>query len=607
MPSTTRVAATGLLLLLVAQVARTMFPLMYLMGEDWNFLYVGLISLAVYAAPLVAVPLSGLGDRPALLVGAGAIVLARLAVQVIHPIPTWLAMGATAVALVGIALALVELTKEPRAFVVGVVLGLALDTAVRAPFRSWDLAWQGSVVAVVCTMVLVGLTLAAAVRVATIASAGARSARVAPLGAFLMLQLVFLQNVGYVGSQADVGFAAATFLVLAGDAVALTVLPLVLRGAAPRSVLAVAGTVAAALAWWLPLAEGALLAVLVLLLQPLLTGALAVALDAGEPSSPRRLALDAALASVSFLLLTLLWQIDITMPLPFPREAVPAAAVLLVVGPAIRRAALVPTRLGVAALVPAGVVAALAVVLGGWLWLDRPDTTTVSAGPQIRVVQYNVRGAVNVDGQVDPDAIARAIGSSDPDIVILQEVARGWPVFGAGDLLARLQQRLAMPFRYEPAADGQFGNAILSRLPMSPISSGLLPDVEGKQDRSYLAVRVETARGPLVVVGAHLEGDDAPQIEALLAAWGGTMPAVIAGDMNMEPRDVENVARFASAGLIDAEGATGDECRTTAAEPTSACDRPSWVFVSSDLDIVSFGIGTETGSDHLPVHVTVRV
>jgi endonuclease/exonuclease/phosphatase family metal-dependent hydrolase len=71
----------------------------------------------------------------------------------------------------------------------------------------------------------------------------------------------------------------------------------------------------------------------------------------------------------------------------------------------------------------------------------------------------------------------------------------------------------------------------------------------------------------------------------------------------MQPDDVTNVRRFTSAGLVDAEGATGDECRTTSAEPTSDCDRPSWVFVSTDLDVLGFRIGTMTASDHLPVHV----
>ena len=179
-------------------------------------------------------------------------------------------------------------------------------------------------------------------------------------------------------------------------------------------------------------------------------------------------------------------------------------------------------------------------------------------------------------------------------------------MFGAGDLLARLEQRLDIAYRFEPAADGQFGNAILSRLPMTPVAAGQLPEVTGKQTRSFLIVRLGAGSGrSIVVVGTHLETDARSQIDALLAAWDAESPAVIAGDMNMEPSDTGNVALFTNSGLVDAEGATGDPCRTTSAEPTSDCDRPSWVWLTQDLGIGDFRIGTVTASDHLPVHVTV--
>ena len=53
-----------------------------------------------------------------------------------------------------------------------------------------------------------------------------------------------------------------------------------------------------------------------------------------------------------------------------------------------------------------------------------------------------------------------------------------------------------MEYVFAPAADGQFGNAILSDLPMEEIDSGLLPD-DGSQERSYLVVEVTTAAGPV--------------------------------------------------------------------------------------------------------------
>jgi endonuclease/exonuclease/phosphatase family metal-dependent hydrolase len=314
-------------------------------------------------------------------------------------------------------------------------------------------------------------------------------------------------------------------------------------------------------------------------------------------------------AALSFVLLVLLWQIDVDRPLPFPRNVVPIVAVGALAALAARARPAARARVRMPVVLPsAGIATVAALALFAFLSLDAPSAATdPSSTGMVRVVQYNVRGALGIDGELDPDAVAAAIGSSNPDVVILEEVSRGWSIFGAGDLLARLQQRLDMPYRYQPAADAQFGNAILSRSPMTPFASGPLPEVEGRQGRSYLAVWVDVGGRPLLVVGAHLETDDVAQIEALLRVWGGATPAVIAGDLNMQRDDVVNVRRFTGAGLVDAESATGDPCRTTSAEPTSSCDRVSWVFVTPDLEIVGFRIGTATASDHLPVHVRLRL
>jgi endonuclease/exonuclease/phosphatase family metal-dependent hydrolase len=251
---------------------------------------------------------------------------------------------------------------------------------------------------------------------------------------------------------------------------------------------------------------------------------------------------------------------------------------------------------------------AVAVVVGVITAVAWPGPLAATpGGTEVTIVSFNVRGGLRENAMLDADAIVTSIAASDPDVVLVQEVARGWPVFGQYDLLARLSQRLRMPYRYEPAADAQFGNAIFSRLPMTPVAAGPLPEVEGSQGRSFLAVRVDTTAGPLLVANAHLESDSVAQIDALLLTVAGEAPAVVGGDLNMETTDTANVERFVAAGLTDAEGATGDACRTTSASPTSDCDRPDWVWVSDDLLIVRFAIGSPSASDHLPVEVTVAM
>jgi endonuclease/exonuclease/phosphatase family metal-dependent hydrolase len=587
-----------------------MFPHLYVIGEDSSFVLVGLIAIAVFAAPVLVVPITEAGPRRRLRLGGVAVFVARVVVQV-HPIPGWLAIAATALAVAGLALAVVALRPHAGRLAVGIVLGLALDTAVRAPYRSWDLAWQTGDYGV---LALFGGVVAAALLAVTRAAdrpPGPERGRggVGAIGPYLMLQLLFLQNLGYVGSQAGVGFAVAVLVVLAGDALALVAIVALESRAPSRTTVGVATVLAAAAAWSLTVVDGPAVVALVLLSQVLVTGCLRLASEPStRPVSDRAAAAGILGTSLSFVVLVLLWQLDIDTPLPVPREALPVLAAGSIGGIALRRARArpVPRSVSSIGLVAASGVAVIALALAGWLWWDRPSAGAVELqGDEIRVVQYNIRGSLGIDGQLDPDAVARAIASSHPDVVVLQEVARGWPIFGAGDILARLQQRLDLPYRYEPAADGQFGNVIMSRLPMDPVSSGPLPAGDpDAQTRSYLAVRIDAGDGRTVlVVAGHLESDDVAQIEALLDAWGGESPAIVAGDFNMQPEDVANVRRFTDAGLVDAEGATGDQCRTTSAEPTSDCDRVSWVFVTTDLRILGFRIGTETASDHLPVHV----
>jgi endonuclease/exonuclease/phosphatase family metal-dependent hydrolase len=615
-PAASAIVLGALLMVAVAQVARTLFPAVYLMGEDGSFALAGLLTLAIYAAPAFALPLLRLDGRTRLVLGAGAIVAARLALQLVHPIPSWLAMVATGVALVGATLAVSVLGRDRRPLAIAVVLGLALDTALRSPFRSWDLAWQDGAAATATTVVVALATVVALWLVARRpldADTPGAGLSVAALGPYLALQILFLQNVGFVGSHTSVDFGSVTATVLMGDVIALMALAAAFEHPATRGLAAVVGATTTALVVVVGSLEGRgpTAAVLVTALQPLATVCLGWTLAAPPRSGGRSsTSLGTTGAALSFLLVALLWQLHIDSPLPIPRASIPAAAAL---------------ALGVAATVAAGrnpaprptprlrapalAASIIALVPVTWLTLDRPsEAVAFPEGGIVRVVQFNVRGALGPDGQLDPDAVARAIASSDPDVVILQEVARGWPIFGAGDVLARIQQRLDMPYRFEPAADGQFGNAILSRLPMEPVSAGTLPEVPGKQARSYLAVHLDVGGDePLLVIGTHLESDDVAQIEAILDVLGDAAPAIVAGDLNMQPDDVENVRRFTDAGLVDAEGATGDPCRTTSAEPTSACDRVSWVFVTSDVEILGFRIGTVVASDHLPVHVRIAV
>jgi endonuclease/exonuclease/phosphatase family metal-dependent hydrolase len=607
----------GLLVVVVAQVSRLLFPVMFEIGEDWDFLAAGGVALAVFAAPVVAMPFARLGRRTALVAGSAGAGGALVIAQFLDPIPAVVAIALVATALVGGTLVLARLDDGSlRAWLVfAVLLGLALDVSIRAVARTWDLPWQDGVtpriVGVILAVGLLGAALTAAVAAGGESVSWAVSLRPSALvvaGALAAVELLFLTNIGFVSAHVELTLAPATAVVLVGLLVAVLAWTVAQRVLWAPWLNAVLALLAVAIGWILPTATGPTVVLLVVVLQAALW--VLFALVVGRPpdsvSSPARVAGAAAGGSVLFLAIVLLWQLDIDQPLPFPRVVVSALAVGVVALAALRRT--MPDASMVAVNVRSVVVAiaALAIVVPLGLWATSVDPATDSGeAVELRLVSYNVRGAVDVEGQLRPDRVASEILTSDPDVVVLQEVGRGWPIHSTLDLLAYLGRELDMGYVFAPAADGQFGNAILSDLPMQEVDSGLLPD-DGSQERSYLMVEVATATGPVTVVGTHVHTRSVPQIEALLDAVGDRTPVVVAGDMNTDPTDPE-VALFTDTGLIDVVGATGDQCQTTSAEPTSSCDRPDWVFVSPDIRVDAVRIGDTVASDHLAIHTSLRL
>jgi len=603
----------------LSQVTRVLFPIMFEIGEDWDFLAAGLVALAVFAFPLAALALVMVTQRVALAAGAGLMALVLLTLRLAEPIPAWLAIVGVALALVGATVLAVRLPMArsmSTGFIPGAIIaGLALDTTVKSVFRSWDLAWQTDVISLLAVAVLgggLGLVTLVASRQSD-SSAVALGGLIPPagwiaLGAFAMLQLLFLHNVGFVSSQAGISFASAVAVVLVGDVATLLVIDRVVTHALPKSAKAVGGLIAVALAWALTTAVGIGAAFLVVALQVLAGGGIAVTIaerDSASQTGSREAIVAIAGGGVLFLALIGAWQVYLDRELPLPREAVPAIAAAVVAGLALAQR---PTRQGgrtVAEVMARLGIAALAVVVPIGLWVSQPSMEPAVVADTVRIVNYNIRGSVDIDGQVRPDLIATEILTSDPDVVVLQEVGRGWSIHASTDLLAFLQWELGMDYVFESAGDEQFGNVIFSRLPMDEVASGRLPK-DGTQDRSYILVTVQAGGGDLSIAATHLHSRSIPQISAFIAAVAPSPRLVIAGDMNFAPDDPE-VALFVEAGFTDAVGATGEPCRTTSMEPTSGCDRPDWVFVSGGLTAEHLRIGTGGASDHLAQHVAVRI
>jgi endonuclease/exonuclease/phosphatase family metal-dependent hydrolase len=235
---------------------------------------------------------------------------------------------------------------------------------------------------------------------------------------------------------------------------------------------------------------------------------------------------------------------------------------------------------------------------------NAPDIEDPVSG-DLTAMTYNIQSGFGLNTTWDLERTAKAIEAENPDIVILQEVSRGWPITSGVDEATWLSQRLDMPVYFGPASvDGMWGNAILTKAPVSAVTARKFESSENLS-RSVIEVRIDTTSGPLVVFGTHLDNPtDAAEIrleetEQLIGFMDGDHPAVLGGDLNSDP-DSEVVHALESAGLQNAGPPTG------ATFPGNG-RRIDYIMVTGDVEVRDSRIPETTASDHKPVVADLTV
>ena len=182
---------TALSLTLLAQLVRAYVPLAFELGEEiggnTGYLIAGAVAAAVFASPALGGVLAGRG-RVALVSGVVLLAAARVTIQLVHPIPVWLGTVALAVGLVVLPsiVAAVRRAHGDDALLTGVLLGLALDTAIRGGFLTGSAAWQEDPIAIGVAIGLGVLAIVAALAIPLdAASAQPPALRLALFGPFL--------------------------------------------------------------------------------------------------------------------------------------------------------------------------------------------------------------------------------------------------------------------------------------------------------------------------------------------------------------------------------------------------------------------------------------
>jgi endonuclease/exonuclease/phosphatase family metal-dependent hydrolase len=265
------------------------------------------------------------------------------------------------------------------------------------------------------------------------------------------------------------------------------------------------------------------------------------------------------------------------------------------------------------------------------------------------VVTWNIQNGRGCDGVVDLARIARVIkGMGEVDVVCLQEVARNDPEYESGaDQVAKLAKIFAgyegrFGAALNRAGNRQYGNLVLSRLPIVQSFNHLLPDppAEKHMQRQATEVVVQTAAGPLRVMTAHLEfyaaRNRAVQIARLRElqaeaeanqasppkpdsspydAVPRPAPLVLCGDFNLLPDDSDYRALFVPP-LTDAwrHARKGEPHPST----TGLHDRKQWPMgghcrnyfaatadVAARIHSIEMDAATDA-SDHQPLRLVLR-
>jgi endonuclease/exonuclease/phosphatase family metal-dependent hydrolase len=232
-----------------------------------------------------------------------------------------------------------------------------------------------------------------------------------------------------------------------------------------------------------------------------------------------------------------------------------------------------------------------------------------------RVMTYNIHQGFDAGQIPSLDAIVDLIARESPDVVCLQEVARGWTIDEQHDALSIIAERLGLQYAWLPAIGGLYGDAVLSRFPMTDVKQIHYAREPGlsHQPRGVLFLRT----GGVLVGCTHLDDiSDASvvrqeQVRTIIRVIadiaGATEPLIVAGDLNATPDAIE-VRLLNEFGLDDLGAPAGDT--TTGDNPQKRID---YIWGRNLVGAQAHTVGgqdlqdAKRASDHRPLILNVTV
>lgn len=627
----------------------------------------GLYALATFALPFFAgLVWRLLGGRRALWLTAGGLAVVRLAEQVSTSAPVDLGLTTVGVVLFAVFFPVyLGLTRSwgtdaTVTFGLGVLLGFSFDIALQGLFQTIDLSWQPGIVPLLVVAVLAAaqvwlVTQAGDVRVVPVEPAPRRRPKsqrraaserraaettatanlptiartdasvvgnlpLLALGPALFLAGVVLQNPARATGQMGWTLPLGLGWLIVVNALNLTQLSSTLRNPARTYLLLlIALTILGAWTVW-NIEQGVSFMFAVFIANALLFVALTLVFAGLGAAADRpgigRAALVNGVGWLVFAVLAFMYYVSYYIAigvanlwLPVAAAVVVGALALFALRPILSKQFIVTQEQRADWAAAVLTLACLVVPLVLWPMLREPAPVAGQGFP-VRVMQYNIHSGFNTAGRLDLEAIAQTIEQGKPDIVGLQEVARGWYIDSGSDAVGWLSRRLGLPYIFGPTTDPVWGNVLLSRFPIKESGREALPPSTLLLRRGFTWATIDVGAGQdllfIVTHYHHLENGSAErqqQSPEIIKFWNNRPRTVFVGDLNATP-DAPEIRMLRDAGLKDAFAAVGQGNGYTYAsdEPYQRID---YIWTSPDLAVRDLVIPASTASDHLGLAVTV--
>ena len=224
----------------------------------------------------------------------------------------------------------------------------------------------------------------------------------------------------------------------------------------------------------------------------------------------------------------------------------------------------------------------------------------------MRILTYNTRGSLGMDGVRSTPRIAHVVRQLTPDVVCFQEIHRRMFRSGSEDQPAMLADALGRPFVFQSNLSlgmGGYGVGIAYRGDLHRSREHFLPSKTEQRGALEVQLREVGGLSRVTVFCTHwgLDGEERSHQALALAQSirSAGNPVIVCGDFNENASGPAVQALLEATGLIDADAALN--------RPTFLSDNPTvridFVLHSPDLLVRNVEVVASLASDHLPVLV----